>query len=397
MVSSSDDESSVTAEAAFRIWVNRPRGRTLRDTGAVLKPGPEVMKTVTLGYYGSPTSGEVRNRTLRFRSHDVRANKTPAFDDDWADKNSWFCENEEIERLLAFLHNDVAHTGRYQVVDVDSPTAALLKFLKHNEVDTRCLVDALVRRADVEQIVSFLVDSDLGLSAAQSAVLRRRRELVAELRRLVDSPTSTETQVQSLIGNAYWIFGGRYVGVAERRTLAMLDQTDIPLMGSDGTLHIVELKGPSIERLIIRQRNHWIPGPEVHLATSQALNYLRSLDEQGAGLTTMYRNELGQNYDMSRLFATVVIGHSDHQRPAEVEREVVARTLRQYNANLSRVEVITYDQLVESAERALAFESDSKNAPPPEPLHLPPAPAMYDDPRGSLPLAVSPWDDEPPF
>jgi hypothetical protein len=41
----------------------------------------------------------------------------------------------------------------------------------------------------------------------------------------------------------------------------MLDQTDIPLMGSDGTLHIVELKGPSIERLIIRHRNHWIPAP----------------------------------------------------------------------------------------------------------------------------------------
>jgi hypothetical protein len=102
----------------------------------------------------------------------------------------------------------------------------------------------------------------------------------------------------------------------------------------------------------------------VHLATSQALNYLRSLDEQGPGLTTMYRNELGQNYDMSRLFATVVIGHSDHHRPTEAEREVVARTLRQYNANLSRVEVITYDQLVESAERALAFGSDSKDAPP---------------------------------
>ncbi len=136
----------------------------------------------------------------------------------------------------------------------------------------------------------------------------------------------------------------------------------------------------------------------MHLATSQALNYLRSLDEQGPGLTTMYRNELGQNYDMSRLFATVVIGHSDHHRPTEAEREIVARTLRQYNANLSRVEVITYDQLVESAERALAFESDSKDAPPLKPRHLTPTPAMYDDPRGSPPPAVSPWDDdEPPF
>lgn len=141
----------------------------------------------------------------------------------------------------------------------------------------------------------------------------------------------------------------------------MLDQYDIPLLGSDGTLHIVELKSPSVEHLITWHRNHWITGPEVHRAASQAMSYLRSLDEDGLGLSKKFENELGQHYDMSRVFATVVIGHSDHHRPARAARDVVARTLRQYNASLNRVEVITYDQLVESAERALAFENDSKN------------------------------------
>jgi hypothetical protein len=56
-----------------------------------------------------------------------------------------------------------------------------------------------------------MAGSDLGMSAAQSAVLNRRRELVTQLRQLVDNPASTETQVQNLIGDAYWIFGGRYV------------------------------------------------------------------------------------------------------------------------------------------------------------------------------------------
>jgi hypothetical protein len=143
-------------------------------------------------------------------------------------------------------------------------------------------------------------------------------------------------------------------------------------------------------------RNHWIVGPAVHEATAQAMNYLRSLDEHGPGLSTMYRNELGQSYDMSRVFATVVIGHLDHHRPHEVPRDVVARTLRQYNAGINRVEVITYDQLAETAERALAFEHDSNdNSPPPVVPSTPSAPA------GTHPLEAgfspSPFDDEPPF
>jgi hypothetical protein len=356
------------------------------------------MKTVELTHYGSQAVGEARKRTLRFRSHDLRGGKTVDFDDEKADKSGWFCDNEEIEKLLAFLHNDVARTGRYQVVDVDSPGAALLELLRSNEIDPQSLVDALRRHTNVEHVVALLADSDVGMSAAQSVVLERRRELVAHLRRLVDNFASTETQVQKLIGNAYWIFGGRYVGVAERRTLAMLDQTDIPLLGSDGTLHIVELKGPSVDKLITRHRNHWIVGPAVHEATAQAMNYLRGLDEQGLALSKMYSNELGQTYDMSRVFATVVIGHSDHHRAAEATRDVVASTLRQYNAGLNRVEVITYDQLVESAERPLVFEHDSRNALPPPPAPAAPWRSLRDaDPWEPTPSTAPRDDDEPPF
>lgn len=321
------------------------------------------MKTAELFHFGGQNGGEVRNRTLRFRSHDLRGSKAVDFDDDTSDKNSWFCQDEEIEKLLAFLNDEVTRTGRYQLIDVESPGATLLKLIASNEIDPQSLADAVMQQANIEQIVTLLARSDAGMSAAHTAVLERRRELVVQLRQLVDAPNSTETQIQNLIGSAYWIFGGRYMGVAERRNLAMLDQTDIPLLGSDGTLHVVELKGPSIDRLIVRHRNHWIVGPAVHEATAQAMNYLRSLDESGLALSRMFSNELGQNYDMSRVFATVVIGHSDHHRPVDAKREVVARTLRQYNAGLNRVEVITYDQLVESAQRALVFEHDVKNKP----------------------------------
>jgi hypothetical protein len=51
-----------------------------------------------------------------------------------------------------------------------------------------------------------------------------------------------------------------------------------------------------------------------------------------------------------------VIGHQDRARPAGVTREQVDQTIRSYNAHLSRVQVLTYDDLLDSAERALTFE-----------------------------------------
>lgn len=392
---SSEDEVEVNPDEAFRIWVNRPRGRTLRDTGAVLKPGPEVMKTVTLGHFGSQRTGEVKNRTLKFRSYDVRGTTPADFDENQAVKDSWHCEGEEIEKLLAFLHSDVARGGRFQVIDVDSPGAAFLQLLENNDLDPQSLVDALVRHADVGQIVALLANSQTGLVAAQSAVIERRRHLVGQLRRLVDHSASTETEVQGLIGHAHWIFGGRYVGVAARRNLTMLDQHDIPLLSSDGTLHIVELKGPRIRNLVVRHRNHWIAGPEVHLAVSQAQSYLRSLDEQGLNATQIYQNELGQHYDMSRVFATVLIGNCQHDRPADIGTDVVARALRQYNAGLSRVEVITYDQFVESADRALSFETDANTGDLNAPATEPPSQAQPDP--WDHPTETSSWDSDPPF
>jgi hypothetical protein len=163
-----------------------------------------------------------------------------------------------------------------------------------------------------------------------------------------------------MIGAAHWLFGGRYIRVV-RRDLAKLDQHDIALVAADGSLHIVELKGPSIPRLIRRHRNHWVVGNEVHEAVSQAMNYLRGLDEQGPLLETTYRNEFGEEWDMRRVHATVVIGYPDHVSDSIVSERIIEQTIRSYNAHLSRIEVVTYKALLDAADRALVFE-DSPQA-----------------------------------
>jgi hypothetical protein len=141
---------------------------------------------------------------------------------------------------------------------------------------------------------------------------------------------------------------------ARRRNLVPLDQHDIPLISADGSLHIVELKGPDVA-LVRRHRNHYIVTNEIHEAVSQCLNYLRGLDEMGASLRTQYRDELNIDIDFRRARGTVVIGHPD-VRVGDATRSQIDQAIRSYNAHLARIQVVTYTDLLEGADRALRFE-----------------------------------------
>jgi hypothetical protein len=193
-------------------------------------------------------------------------------------------------------------------------------------------------------------------------VIRERRRAVASLLELARHPDATETMMQKAIGSRYWIFGGQYVGIADKRAIVPLDQYDIPLICADGSLEIVELKGPAAA-LVRKHRNHLIVANEVHEAVNQCLNYLRSLDEMGASLTTLYRNEAGVSYDLRRARGTIVLGHPDRPSPIEANREQIDQTIRSYNAHLSRLRVLTYADLLESAERALQFAAEDADHP----------------------------------
>jgi hypothetical protein len=372
------------ADEAFRIWLDsQPKGPgQLGFKGAVVKQGPQVLKTVVVAEYGDQATGEVRKRELRVRTF-PRSIDTAGYDFD-NPSHTWHCENDEVDRLLAFVSSEVSEAGRYRLIDTASPTAALLDWVTAIDVDT------LASSPDLPALIARLATTDAGRRAAENAVLTDRRNLVERLKQMARDPATTETDMQNVIGSAYWLFGGRYVGVADRRNLVPLDQHDIPLLGADGTLHVVELKGPVVPRLVRRHRNHPIVGEPVHEAVSQAVNYLRGLDELGAGLQVTHQNAFGTTYDLVRVFATVVIGHPTHV--ADFDQHQIDQTIRTYNAHLSRVEVVTYESLLAAAERALAFEQaradgdDGTTSAEPQ-----------DEPWPSTKAPFDPWGDEPPF
>ncbi|MCP3755296.1 Shedu anti-phage system protein SduA domain-containing protein [Streptomyces sp. TBY4] len=204
----------------------------------------------------------------------------------------------------------------------------------------------------------FLADADAGL-LAQLLELKARRAGLDALRAAVEDGTSSESTLHARLRNQEWIFGGAYVAELARRQYTADTILDIPLLRGDGSLHVVELKRANIKDLVIRRSGHLMLGAAAHHAVSQAQNYLRTMDENREAILARH------GVDTRRASATVVIGHPRYVS-GDITPEHIAETLRTYNTHTSRIEVITYEALLESAARMLALASAQQDPDQPE-------------------------------
>ena len=177
--------------------------------------------------------------------------------------------------------------------------------------------------------------------------LAQRRAGLAELRRVAEDPHAPERDLQRVLQGQFWIFGGQVAGEAARRRLVPGDEVDIPLIRGDGTLQIVEIKRSMALRgsLVKRHRSGWVPSAQVHDAVGQALNYLVHLDEHRLRI----REQFG--LETRRARALVLIGHPAAQ--PGIPEGTINDVLRTVNTHLGRIEVLTYKELLDNAERSL--------------------------------------------
>jgi hypothetical protein len=195
-------------------------------------------------------------------------------------------------------------------------------------------------------VAAALGDLDEAQLLAALVQRTRRQADLDKLRAMADDPSTSEGSCQKLLEQMTWIFGGEFLAGTGRRQLTVLDQLDLSLLRPDGSLHGVELKKPGIRALVKKPRNHWIVWHDVHAAVGQAESYLQELDEARDAI----RSRL--DIDCRRASMTVVIGHRGHDRSGATGQEI-DEAIRTYNSHLSRVNVTTYDNLIENAQRML--------------------------------------------
>ena len=259
----------------------------------------------------------------------------------------WNGDFTDASLLEDVIKDKFPDSGKYQQLSGDEAVDGLAQTILAGKMPAESaeqIIKALAENPDAYEVFK---DSDASQLLASTVNQYRQQQAVEELDTVARDPTSNENDLQKVLDKQWWMFGGRYIDKAKRRSLTVLDQLDVPLIRSDGSLHIVELKQANIPGLIRKHRNHLIVGDEIHEAVSQAMNYLLSLDEQRAQILTT----LG--IDVRRASATIVIGHTDFAEGFTAEE--VHETIRTYNSHLSRIEVITFDELIDGARRSLDF------------------------------------------
>jgi hypothetical protein len=265
---------------------------------------------------------------------------------------------DSLSQDAAFLEAPEDRPGRYRIPRGRAETVIWIERVLRNRIDVEDTREEASRLATMShELAALAADAD-GQAILRAVELKRRAASLAALRRVVEDPHATEHQLQQAISGHYWIFGGRYVGDDKSyRRLVPGDEYDIPLVRADGALQIVELKlAMSLNSpLIKRHRGAWVAASAVNDAVSQAVSYLVGLDEHRLRL----REELG--VETRRASATILIGHPAAQ--PDVPEDAVYETIRTLNTHLARVEVLTYKELLDNAERSIGGPVTASPAP----------------------------------
>lgn len=177
------------------------------------------------------------------------------------------------------------------------------------------------------------------LRLASAAVKYAEQYLAAQEFATLVSQHFPEGVYQRFLEEHAWIFGTHYVGRWPGRQICVGDQQDFILQSADGFYDIIELKRPTHDVLRWDEaHDDFYPGPELSQAIGQVQHYLRNIDQELPAIV------LRHGIHPYRARGIIVIGRlgsgDAEQRSA----------LRGFNSHLSRIQVLTYTDLLTMAE-----------------------------------------------
>ena len=322
----------------------------------VLKEGPRTFRIATLFEIVDPQTSEFHHYSLKIDSIDRR-------------KSGWFGkpdksvrlesdDPDEIRALFQFLEAALAErlpetSGEIHIIGsadyakLERLVEALPNLAASDRVE---LVKAILSQlsgdaSDVHEFVAAFSSAQPGTLSQISVASRvvQQKRAFEELKSLVEDSTTTESELQKFLGEHPWAFGSEYSQLIDRRTWTRDDQLDFMLRRTvDNYLEIVEIKTPFREPLLRYDKSHdsYFPSSVLSQVVGQVMRYIEEVDRSRDLIIAK------DSFDPLKTRARVIIG-----RDGSAEHQAALRNL---NAHLHRIEVLTFDQLLRIAERVLA-------------------------------------------
>ena len=333
---------------------NNPNVR--RVTQAVLKEGPRAFKIASLMEIINPKTKEFHHYSLKIDHID----KT---------KSGWFYkpersvrlegnEPDEIEKLFKFLaaaYKDEFGNASGEMHIISSDDYAKLENLVEAipniaDTDKIHLVGTLISQLDESSssITSFVkAFEESGRDTIQHIATASRlieySKSLDELRELVGDPNTVEREFQKHLEVNPWMFGSEYSELLPRKTWTRDDRLDYMLRKTvDDYLEIVQIKTAFEDALFLKDSSHdsYYPSSKLSPVIGQVTRYIEEVERNRDSIL------ITDDVDTLKIRARVIVGRdgsSEHQA-----------ALRNFNAHLYRIEIITYDQLIIIAERVLS-------------------------------------------
>jgi len=313
----------------------------------MLYAGPRVEKTAELSRIkGSQNSHD--KLTLKSKYSYSKANQSIYLCDE-GDQRSL---TNLFELLVVARHVDTE--GEYVVINTsDLDIQSLIALLKDKDKleSLSLLMEIASDDENANALTQLALEKPLQAKSFAATINHARMsQALNEFREMVKDDNLVEQEFQDFLKENYWMFGSEYSELIPKRSIPYNKKLDFPLRRTvDGYLEVIEIKLPSMplfrsfrakkdteyEYELLRQ------SPELSGAITQATDYIFAIDRQQDMISAESRHKIKAD----KVRAKVIIGRDD------TEDKMIA--LRRLNALLHGIEVITYDQLISTAERIL--------------------------------------------
>ena len=329
-----------------------------RVDSVTLSEGPRSKKEARYTIIVDRHTGEIHHDSVSIKSYKLK-------NGEYIDKpeKSVTLSNEktdEIQTLIDFIlaarsQKIPDKSGKYLILEAPNNATdhqSLVRFL--NDLSGAGKIDVL---ADVLNSISY--DRSLFTSLLERA--SKQPKLFAEaaaalnlvtykqaherLKELIADNTTKERDLQKLLEENPWMFGSEYSELLPQRKLTRNEEQDfIMRRTADNYIEVIEIKTPlNGQKLFSYDSSHdcYYASAPLSKVIGQVQNYLDLIDAD------RYNVMARDSEDPFKTRAKIIIGQDGDAKELQA--------LRSLNGHLNRIEVITFDQLLNTAKNVMKY------------------------------------------
>jgi hypothetical protein len=259
-------------------------------------------------------------------------------------KSQLTLDKSELDKLISYLqeNHEPFKDGIKKYISVGDD---------FNEDSTKKFT-AFFKTKDKEKLFKLILEENLiEEDLLQSVEIKKRKLAIDEFEKRLANPNLLEDKGrdnwQKWFQDNSWVLGSDIVDVLDERKIDTQNTVDYLVSSPGGYIDIIEIKRPQIGKMDFwaTSKNHdnWIPSNELIKAITQASNYIYQVEAE----TNSKKFDKRVGCQVVKPRCTLIFGRSNDWDKEKYE------SFRILNSSYHNLTIMTYDQVLERAQRIL--------------------------------------------